>query len=231
MKKIINGKLYSTETAREVGAWSNAGNWRDFSHMEETLYCKRTGEYFLFGEGGPMTQYAEACGNNSWTGGQRIMPMTAKEAREWAEEKLTADEYEEEFGDVAEGDETRVSLTISLTAAEADRIRKEAREQGVTISALIASKFQGGIEMKNGIDYRKIVKASLDNFQMEDGTEWIIEDSKGGKKKVKGSNASGIWNSMTDGSVCIIVNKADVMKVNPDAAIAIFNGGAWERKK
>lgn len=141
MKKIINGKLYSTDTAREVGGWCNAGNWRDFSHMEETLYCKRTGEYFLFGEGGPMTQYAQSCGNSGWTGGKRIMPMTAKEAREWAEEKLTVDEYEEEFGDVSEGDDTRVSLTISLTAAEADRIRKEAREQGVTISALIASKF------------------------------------------------------------------------------------------
>ena len=57
------------------------------------------------------------------------------------ERRLKNKTQEAEFGNVSEGDDTRVSLTISLSAAEADRIRKAAREQGVTISALIASRF------------------------------------------------------------------------------------------
>ena len=50
MKKIIKGKVYDTDTARELASWANGGNWRDFSHLEETLYRKKTGEYFLHGE-------------------------------------------------------------------------------------------------------------------------------------------------------------------------------------
>ena len=53
MKKIINGKVYDTEKAKQVAYYSSAGSWRDFQHYEETLYLKKTGEYFLFGEGAP----------------------------------------------------------------------------------------------------------------------------------------------------------------------------------
>lgn len=31
MKKVINGKLYSTETAKSCGYWSNGKNPRDFN--------------------------------------------------------------------------------------------------------------------------------------------------------------------------------------------------------
>jgi len=97
MKRIINGKRYDSETARLVGKFSNPGSGRDFQHYVESLYQKRTGEYFLYGIGGPMTQYAVSTGQNSWSGGSKIIPFTADEARDWAEEHLTADEYEAEF--------------------------------------------------------------------------------------------------------------------------------------
>ena len=45
MKKIINGKTYNTETAKEISEWSE-GVYRDFTYIGETLYRKRTGEYF-----------------------------------------------------------------------------------------------------------------------------------------------------------------------------------------
>ena len=102
MRKIIKGKMYDTETATEVGSFSNAGSFRDFTHMEETLYRKRNGEFFLFGEGGPMTKYAVTIGQNSWSGGSRITPLTENQAREWAEECLNVDEYISLFGDVDE---------------------------------------------------------------------------------------------------------------------------------
>ena len=68
MKKIINGKRYDTSKAKEIGYWSNNLSNRDFNHCDEWLYKKRTGEYFLYGEGGPMTRYAERVGD-MWGGG------------------------------------------------------------------------------------------------------------------------------------------------------------------
>lgn len=101
MRKIINGKAYDTETAKEVGSYSYL--YRSDSHFfEETLYLKKTGEYFLYGEGGPLSRYAkrEECG--MWGSGWHISPFTEAEAREWAEENLTAEKYEALFGEVEE---------------------------------------------------------------------------------------------------------------------------------
>ena len=140
MKKIINGKLYDTDTAKEIGSRFHGEGSRDFRHYSETLYRKRTGEYFLYGEGGPMSRYAETIGQNQWSGGEKIIPLDYKAATEWAEKNMDADEYQAEFGDVSEEGE-RVTLSISVDATVADRIRKAAAEAGTTVSALIASKF------------------------------------------------------------------------------------------
>lgn len=102
MKQIINGRMYNTETAKEVGNYSSYGGWRDFSHYEESLYKKKTGEFFLYGEGGPMTEYAVPEGLNCWSGGSKIIPLTLDEAKTWAEKNLDADEYIEIFGEVEE---------------------------------------------------------------------------------------------------------------------------------
>jgi hypothetical protein len=140
MKKIINGKLYDTETAKEIAVWSNGRSYSDFGHCVETLYKKRTGEYFIFGVGGPMSKYAESCGDNSWSGGSRIIPLTYKAAKEWAEKNLDADDYMAEFGPVSESEEMTM-LSVSVTEAVAERIRRAAQEKGMSVSALIASKF------------------------------------------------------------------------------------------
>lgn len=139
MKKIINGKMYNSETARYVGSysWSNSG---DFSYFEETLYCKRTGEYFIYGHGGAMSKYAQSEGQNSWSGGEDISPMTYKNARQWAEDHLDPDVYEKEFGEIEE-DDTNTVMAISLPASVADKIRKEAQIHGISISGLIKERF------------------------------------------------------------------------------------------
>ena len=102
MKQIINGRMYNTETAKEVGSYSNYGGWRDFNHYEESLYEKKTGEFFLCGTGGAMTEYAVSVGVNCWSGGSKIIPLTLEEAKVWAEKNLDADEYIEIFGEVEE---------------------------------------------------------------------------------------------------------------------------------
>jgi len=139
MKKIINNKRYDTEKATQVGIWSNDRSYRDFSHCSETLYRKRTGEYFLHGAGGPMSKYRRAVDQNSWRGGEDITPLTVEEARRWAEENLSAEEYEAEFGEIAE-DDSRTVLSITMNAGLAERLRREAAKAGLSLSAYIESK-------------------------------------------------------------------------------------------
>ena len=138
MKKIISGKVYDTEKAKELGSYSNGGGWRDFNHFEETLYQKKTGEFFLFGQGGPMTRYAEPEGQNSWSGGSRIMPMTYSEAQEWAEKHLDADDYEEIFGVIDESTEKQ-TVTLSINATKWEMAKREAAKRGIGISEYIES--------------------------------------------------------------------------------------------
>ena len=101
MKKIIYNKMYNTETATVIGSDSYSYP-NDFNYWEETLYQKKNGEYFLHGEGGPLTKYRKYSSYNSWGGGEEIIPMTHDEAREWAEEHLDADAYIAAFGEVEE---------------------------------------------------------------------------------------------------------------------------------
>ena len=138
MKKIINKKLYDTETAKELAAWSNDYYPNDFHYAEETLYRKRTGEYFMYGEGGGLSRYAEHT-PSGWTWGEQIIPLTYDEAREWAEKHLTADEYAEIFGMPDEGDDSKTVLTITLPTTKAAALRQAAEKASMSIGAYIDS--------------------------------------------------------------------------------------------
>ena len=82
MKRIIEGKVYDTETAEVVSSdsFSTSG---DFHHWSEVLYKTKKGNYFLHGEGGPMSQYSQDLGNNSTGGGSMLISMTPGEAFDW----------------------------------------------------------------------------------------------------------------------------------------------------
>ena len=75
MKRIISGRRYDTNTAKLIGQASYS-NSRDFTYWHEELYVKRTGEYFLYGVGGPMSKYSQQTGENEWTGGKEIIPLS-----------------------------------------------------------------------------------------------------------------------------------------------------------
>ncbi len=134
MKKIINGKLYNTDTAKELG---RDGGGDGFRSWHEELYQKRTGEYFLYGEGGPATKYAVSVGQNSWSGGSQIIPLSMDAAREWAEEHLDADDYAEIFGMPGEGDGEKVTLCVQLPAALDAKIRAGAAQAGKSLTAYL----------------------------------------------------------------------------------------------
>jgi hypothetical protein len=102
MKKIIDGRLYNTETATELGDFWNGLGVNDFNSLSETLYRKKNGELFLYVQGGAMTEYSHPLGNNMYCSGEEIIPFTEEQARDWAEVRLDADEYIKIFGEPEE---------------------------------------------------------------------------------------------------------------------------------
>lgn len=134
MKKVINGKMYNTETAEKLAEWDN-GLWGNFKACAETLYRKRNGELFLHGDGGPMSIYAKPC-EGGMVGSQVIIPLSEKEARKWAEEHLNGDKYEAIFG-IVEDDESQATITISISADAMDRGQRTAAKRGISLPALI----------------------------------------------------------------------------------------------
>lgn len=101
MKKIIGGKRYNTETAEEIASFGNGLGTRDFRNYDETLYKTKNGNWFLAGEGGPMTKYAEPCGD-MMCGGSDIIPLGPDEALAWLESHNEADAIDTHFADKIE---------------------------------------------------------------------------------------------------------------------------------
>lgn len=101
IKKIINGKMYNTETATLIYRYCE-NPYGDLDYLEEELYEKKTGEYFLAGHGGPLTKYVTSRGNNRYGGSSRITPLTIDEARDWLAEHADGQKYIETFGPVGE---------------------------------------------------------------------------------------------------------------------------------
>lgn len=137
MKKVIDGKRYDTDTAKKL-AYDSYSNPRDFNHWVEELYRKNTGEFFLYGCGGPMSRYAVSTGQNEWSGGEKIMPLSIEAAQKWAEEHLDGEEYEKIFGAVEES-ATKKTVSLSLSESAIEKIKRGAAEAGMSMSEYVKS--------------------------------------------------------------------------------------------
>lgn len=139
MKKILKNRVYDTETATFVADFSPDGYGPgDFEWYREALYIKKTGEYFLHGEGGPLSPYASPYGKNGRQGGEAIVPLTYEEARQWAEDYLPGDIYLKHFE--AEGEEEEISVQAYIKPKEKailDRLRSDGRTISEVISDLL----------------------------------------------------------------------------------------------
>ena len=151
MKKVINGKRYDTETATECGSMSYGEGTRDFRHYSETLYQKRTGEFFLYGEGGPMSQYAEETALNQWSGGEKITPLTEAEARQWAEKNLDGDDYEKIFS-VEEPEEGAKICSFSLDGESISKLTQLSRASGLSRSKIICDLIAKAYQERQNMD-------------------------------------------------------------------------------
>lgn len=139
MKKIINGRRYDTDTANLIAQMESDLSRTDFRYYEESLYRKITGEFFLYGVGGPMSAYAMPSGNG-WTGGAKLIPMSLEEAQKWVEVNLDADEYERIFGKVEE-DVSKRTVTFSLTERTIEKIARLAAEANCSKSEVVERMF------------------------------------------------------------------------------------------
>lgn len=136
MKKIIDGRRYDTSSARCLAS-DRYLSPRDFHYWEETLYRKTNGEYFLHGEGGPASKYAVSTGQNQWSGGEKLIPLSLEAAQKWGEEHLDGDLYEEIFG-VVDDTETKRTVGFSLTESVIEAIKRNALAENKSMSDYIA---------------------------------------------------------------------------------------------
>jgi hypothetical protein len=97
MKKIINGKIYNTNTANLIASWSNHYYHGDFHQCSKNLYKTRKGSYFVHGEGGPLSEYAEPCGGSGYSSGEGWKSLTEEEALIWCEEHEISAEIIERY--------------------------------------------------------------------------------------------------------------------------------------
>lgn len=142
MKKIIKNKVYNTDTAKLIGARRcDNPSLSAYGFKEESLYQKKTGEYFLLGVGGPDDKYKTRNRTGLTAESTRIIPVLYDEAREWAEAVLPPEKYGQHFGELAMDENRTEWMTISVPASIARRIRMEAQRTGATISGTIAQKF------------------------------------------------------------------------------------------
>lgn len=116
MKKIIKGKVYDTETAKKFGEWSNG-------YIVRNLYHKKTGEFFLHFKGPTL---------------EKIIPLTYKEAENFAREKLDFTTFMAIFGEPSNNGEKR-HLHIEISNVAYIKAKQEAAKRGITLAAYIES--------------------------------------------------------------------------------------------
>ena len=85
MKKIIDGKLYNTATAKQIASACSDLPQSDFGWWSEELYLTKNGAWFIAGQGGALSQWSQPYGSNGSCGSCGIKPLTESEAQQWLE--------------------------------------------------------------------------------------------------------------------------------------------------
>lgn len=137
MKKIIQGRLYDTETAKKCGEYEPNPYQSDFHWYRESLYQKKNGEFFLHGEGNAASPYCKTVAQNEWSSGEKIIPLTYDGAAKWTEEHLDADEYSAIFGEPGEGDTDQARLHCRISASAFAKLKRIQQETGATIGEIV----------------------------------------------------------------------------------------------
>lgn len=101
MKQVVGGKVYNTETAELLGEYSY-GEITSWHYYREELYRTKKGTYFVYGKGNALSKYGKYECGYGYDPDEAIEVISEDEARAWAEEHMSAEEYMELF-EVEEG--------------------------------------------------------------------------------------------------------------------------------
>ena len=98
MVKIINRKVYDTNTADLLHEWTNHYFRDDLNFCSESLYRTAKGALFIYGEGGAKSKYAVNVGN-SRTSGEDLYVVSEEEAVDWLEKRDGTDALQKYFSE------------------------------------------------------------------------------------------------------------------------------------
>lgn len=124
MEKLINGRRYNTKTAQRLHSYTK-------NQRKETLYCKRTGEFFLTVEKTDKTSQPFGV----------FYPLTLQEATTWAKQKGVPNQYAYLFDkDTPYPSKQTISVTIDgrLLDALDRRLENENQKRSDWLNARLA---------------------------------------------------------------------------------------------
>lgn len=136
MKTVIDNKLYDSEKARLIGETARDTD-SDSRYLYERLYKKRTGEYFVYGEGGPDTLYGIEETDGTMSPGEGITPLTYDEARRWAQAGLPVKDYAREFGAIDLADRAMTTMAVRVSMAGKEALDRKCSRTGKTRSDIV----------------------------------------------------------------------------------------------
>ena len=84
MKRVINGKIYNTETATRIG-FTEFGTSGDHRYCYEALFKTPRGRFFLEYHGGALSRYAVSESPNTTGGSSGIQVLEEADALAWCE--------------------------------------------------------------------------------------------------------------------------------------------------
>ena len=137
MKKIIKNKVYDTDTAQLIGGVvTDQYSSQDPEYYYETLYVKKTGEFFIHGVGGAKSRYAVRR-DGSWVEGEALVPLSFDSARDFVEEHLDRDTFDKFFGTSDISNTNTVSFKTTLSSEAKNLLERERAKSGTPISTLL----------------------------------------------------------------------------------------------
>jgi hypothetical protein len=141
MKRIIEGKLYNTETAAKLCELACDFSKGNFRWHDTALYQTRGGAFFLAGEGHAMSMWATRF-DNMHGPGDGIRPVSAEEACHFLEQGNKIDILGRIFGPAPEAGAS-LPYALPLPSALRPLLEKAAESEGRSLDAIIC----GAIEL------------------------------------------------------------------------------------
>lgn len=136
MKKIINNRVFDTDTAQLIKCADHDNITSNEGSCKQNLYRKRTGDYFLCVSGARADSFHNLRLTDAKHDRERhIYLLTFEQARAWCEAEMTAEEWLENF-EPAE-DDSLAALNLTLSAAAVSKFKLSAQQQQISQKELM----------------------------------------------------------------------------------------------